>query len=115
MATLSPFERARITPMLERSCSRRTVQADTPRLRFTFTIRGTTITLMEERALQRSVEDWIVIPYAQFRRAPSSSMWMLHYSDKHMRWILFESIPASKRLDFLLQIVEENPNGCFSG
>jgi len=112
---LTDFERARVSLLLERYCSNKPVQADTPRLRFSFAIRGTFVTLLKERTNSRRPDAWLQIPFAQFRRERTSSVWTLYSRDRARRWLLYDPIPASKRLDFLLQVVEANPCATFLG
>jgi hypothetical protein len=115
MPALSPFERARVTMLLERFCSNKTVLADTPRLRFSFVLRGTSVTLVEERPEPLRPDVWLRMPFAQFRRAPEGALWTLHARDRRGRWHLYEPIPASMRLDFLLQVVDTDSAGAFLG
>ena len=115
MPTLSPFERKRVSLLMERYCSNRTVLADTPKIRYTFTIRGTFVTLMEVRLHWRQPNQSTSSKIAQFRRSPRSSFWTLHCRDNRGHWHLFEPATGSKRLDFLLQVVDDDSTGIFYG
>lgn len=115
MSRFSPFERVRITKMLHNHCTQKTADSSTSTLRTSFTIRGTSVTLVESWCFDTVSNTWLPWPKAQFRRAQDCNVWTLHVLDKHGRWLVYKPIPASKRLDFLLQVVDADRSGAFQG
>lgn len=115
VARLSLFERTRVTRLLDEYCADGSAQANPARPRYVFSIRGTAVTLVEERRSFADPKQWTRSPIAQFRRAATSSLWTLYWRDRNGRWHLFQPRPGSRRLEVLLQVVEEDATCIFFG
>ena len=115
MARLTPFEHLRVTRLLSEYCADPRAGSDPTRPRYTFTIRGAAVTLVEERPNFSNPKEWTRSSIAQFRRAATSSLWTLYWRDRNGRWHLFQPRPGSRRLEVLLQVVEEDATCIFFG
>ena len=115
MARLSLFERTRVTRLFSGYWADVSSVSNSAWPRYTFSIRGTAVTLVEERRSFSDPKEWTRSPIAQFRRAETSSIWTLYWRDQKGRWHLFQPRPGSRRLEVLLQVVEEDATHIFFG
>ena len=112
---LTAFEKKRVSRLLDEYCEKRVPERVRHQVRMEYKFRGDTVTLFEVRAHYRIPEDWIEIPFAQFRRAKEGGLWKLYCRDRNRRWWLFDPHPESKTIEELLGVVEEDSTGIFYG
>jgi hypothetical protein len=81
-------------------------------MRLTYKIRGTNVSLIEERLAYRG-EGWVQHDIAQFRF--DGSMWKVYWRDSKDKWHHVEEILPSSNFEGQLEIVENDNTGIFWG
>ena len=54
-------------------------------------------------------------PVAQLRYGPADHRWQLYCADRNSRWHRYELAPATDQLGLLLDEIDRDPTGIFSG
>lgn len=87
------------------------------RLRYTFKVRGNSVTLCSERPsiFRRDGAPWVECVVAQFRFDPENTIWTLYCADRNSRWFLHDECKPSKSFEALLAAVDEDVTGIFFG
>jgi hypothetical protein len=84
-------------------------------IRLTHTIRGNSVTLIEERPFYLDRSRWTRSPVAQFRYDPETQKWNLRCRDRNGRWHLYSRLAPNKNFEALLREVNADPTGIFWG
>jgi len=113
--TLPVFIRAHVEAKLSEFIKRRCPGQVRDQLRLSFTIRGSSATLFEERPSLSDPSHWTTAPAAQFRYDSHTREWTLFCADRNSRWQPYWQIEPNRDLDVLLLEVEEDPTGIFWG
>ena len=86
------------------------------RLRLIHRRRGLAITLIQTRPPWDGRGDaWTELPVARLRFDPSTACWTLRYFDQNARSHVYEAAPPARRIETLLDAVDEDPTGIFWG
>lgn len=85
------------------------------RIRVTWSRRGTTVTVAEERPGWRDPTEWTHLPIARFRFNAADGKWRLFCADRHERWHLYDRVRPTADLRKLLAEVDRDPTGIFWG
>ena len=80
-----------------------------------FTVRGRTVTLIEERPTFWDADEWTDTPVAQLRYDSREGRWTLFCADAHARWHPYPGAESSKDIDELLREIDADPTGIFWG
>ena len=103
-----------ISTTLIRYCEGRVPAHVRDKVRCSFGIRGSSVTLYEERPLFLRPEEWTQSPVAQFRFG-KDGRWTLYCADRNSRWHeYFDAEPLADIRD-LLKEVDRDPTGIFWG
>ncbi len=86
------------------------------KIRLSYTFRGNSVTLWENRAPWREgMPEWTVSAVAQLRYNPKSETWMLYWRDRNSRWHLYERLAPAKNLDRIFAELDRDPTGTYWG
>ncbi len=81
-----------------------------------YEIRGSNVTIFESRAPWRSeMTEWTKSKVAQIRYDEKKTMWTLFCRDQYGKWYKYESLPAVKNLDRVIEEIDADPTGIFWG
>jgi len=100
---------------LTKFCSRRIPPHIRSEIRLSHTIRGNSVTLIEERPFYLDRSRWTRSPVAQFRYDRESRNWSLCCRDRNGRWHLYSRLAPTKNFEVLLREVRADPTGIFWG
>jgi hypothetical protein len=95
-------------------CARRVPEHLHDQVRVGFQIRGTSLTLFEERPQFRQPHEWVKLVVAQLRYDERTGEWSLYCADRNSRWHLYDAAPA-RDIRSLLREVDADPTGIFWG
>jgi len=85
-------------------------------VRLSFTIRGNSVTIFENRAPWRAeFTEWTSMPIAQLRYDEKTGRWTLHYADRNDRWHRYEGLPPTMEIDKIVEEIDRDPTGIFWG
>lgn len=84
-----------------------------PEVRFGFTIRGSFVTLYEERPYINDPNQLMHTAVAQFRFDVKTAHWTLYYADHNVRWHGYIGLRSSKSINNLLREIDRDPKGIF--
>ena len=101
--------------LLGRYCQGRVPEHLQEKLRILFKVRGTAITILEERPHFLRPLLWTLSPIAQFRYAVSRKEWTLYCRDGNMKWWKFTPEKPSRNLSDLIDAVERDDTNIFWG
>ena len=86
------------------------------KIRLSYTFRGNTVTLWENRApWTSSMTKWTTSAVAQLRYDPKTQLWVLYWRDRNSRWHLYERLAPVKNVDHILVEVDRDPTGIYWG
>ena len=100
---------------LQEFCERRVPAHIRDQVRLSFSSKGDTITLYEERVHFRDSSKWTKSSVAQFRFEIETKEWMLYCSDRNSRWHIYDLAKPTKDFLKLIKIVDEDSTGIFWG
>lgn len=112
---LPELVRRRIEGKLSKYCLDRIPPHIRSEIRLVHTIRGNSVTLIEERPYFLDRSRWTQSPVAQFRYDLESKKWNLNCRDRNGRWHLYSRLAANKNFEVLLREVNADPTGIFWG
>lgn len=101
--TLTSFCNARVPPHVR------------DKVRLTYTFRGQTVALVEERPVYNDPSRWTHGPVAQFKFDLTMKTWTLYYRDRNLKWHLYDRVKPSRTFNHLLKEVDSDPTGIFWG
>jgi len=78
-------------------------------------VRGNSLTLFEHRPVWRMPDRWTNGKTAQFRYDPVSDKWTLFWSDRHGRWLRYDTKRPTADIAVLIREVDQDPFGAFWG
>lgn len=109
--------RSRAMEVLSEYCENRIPLDARSHVRLLVTVRGSAVTILEERAPWDAAHglDWTPHPLAQFRFDAHSRRWSLYWRDSHERWHRFEDAPSSPHLETLVGVLDHDETGVFWG
>lgn len=97
-------------------CAKRVPQHVRDQLRLTHTIEGNAVTLIEHRPhWQDTSAPWTAMHIARIRWDSATATWSLDWPDSDGRWLELEDAPPVGHIRIALEIIDDNPNGCFWG
>lgn len=86
------------------------------KIRLSYTFRGNSVTLWENRAPWREgMQEWTVSAVAQLRCNPKVQTWMLYWRDRNAKWHEDEGLAPVKKLDRILAELDRDPTGIYWG
>jgi Protein of unknown function (DUF3024) len=100
---------------VRRYCQRRVPPHARQQVRLETLVRGSAITIIEQRAPWRDDfgPEWSRLKVAQLRY--DHGTWTLHWADRHGRWLRYPDLEPSPRLDDLLTEIDRDPACAFWG
>jgi hypothetical protein len=113
--SLSEFTKKLVKSQLASYYDRRVPPHVRDQVRLAHTIRGNSVTLIEQRRSFRDRSAWIDSPISQFRFNPDTSMWTLYCRDRNSKWHEYRPLKPSKDFNDLLLEVERDPTHIFWG
>lgn len=84
-------------------------------VRMSYDIRGSAVTLVEQRPAFQDPSQWVDLPIAQLRYDPDVQQWTLYCADRNGRWHCYEPLDPQKNLEALLREIDEDPTHIFWG
>lgn len=100
---------------LTRFCEQRVPKHLRSKMYLSFEIRGTSVTLFENRPAFLDQSKWIKKKVAQFRYDEATNLWTLYGADRNGRWLYYpETEPIAKFTD-LVREVDQDPISIFWG
>ncbi len=112
-AALPPALAREVDAVLRRFCRVRVPERERRFRGVYFTVRGTTVTLLEERPTFYDPDEWDDIKVAQFRFDPRRVRWSLYCADGSARWQPYPGLGSSESFEALLREVDADPAGIF--
>ena len=112
---LPALTRTQIETKLKKYCETRIPAHAKSSVRLTFTVRGNSVTLTEERPLFTDPSEWVGIPVAQFRFNPKTSKWTLYCAYRGSRWHEYTESNPDEKFETLLREVDDDETGIFWG
>jgi hypothetical protein len=104
-----------IEETLRNFCDKRVPEHARNEIRLSFSVRGNSVLLSEERQRWNNPSEWLTMRIAQFRFDPETSKWSLHCRDRNERWHGYKVIRPTKDFSVLLEEVDRDPTGIFWG
>ncbi len=85
--------------------------------RIEYGVRGTTITIVEQRAPWRpgAGSEWSTTKVAQLRYDEPTLLWTLYAAGSDDRWHVYEFAPPAEDVAPLLDVIEQDRTGIFWG
>ena len=81
-----------------------------------YKIRGSSITIFENRAPWRpDIKEWTSMAVAQIRYDNATGKWTLYCADRNDKWHEYMDIEATKNIDKILNEIDKDPTGIFWG
>ena len=99
---------------LAKFCERRVPPHAQNSIRLSFAVRGSSLTLFEERQAFLKPGQWTKMPIAQFRY-DEDGCWTLYCADRNDRWHEYIETYPLKDIRELIEEVDEDPTGIFWG
>jgi hypothetical protein len=107
--------RKTVEETLQVFCERRVPKRVRDQVRLSFSIRGNSALLVEERPRWDEPSEWLSLKIAQFRFDPTSLKWSLYRRDRNERWHFYSLVKPTKDFRVLLAEVDRDPTGIFWG
>ena len=104
-----------IQQILELFCQARVPERVRNEVRLSFSVRGDSVTLFEERPRWNAPVQWISSKIAQFRYDHKTKQWSLHCRDRNDKWHDYLNIRPMKDFSVLLKEVDRDPTCIFWG
>ena len=105
----------KVEDALREFCEMRIPEHVRDQIRLTFTIRGNTVLLSEERPRWNNPSEWINIKIAQFRFDNLTNKWSLNCRDRNCKWHNYTLVRTTRDINALLIEVDRDPTGIFWG
>ncbi|MCL5022156.1 MAG: DUF3024 domain-containing protein [Nitrospirae bacterium] len=97
-------------------CERKVSPRVADKLRLSFSMRGNSVTIFENRAPWRpEFTEWTSMPIAQLRYDEKTGKWTLYCADRNDRWHKYGGLPPTKEIDYILAEINRDPTGIFWG
>lgn len=97
-------------------CKRRVPAHALDQVNVSYKIRGSTVTIFENRAPWRPEwKEWTSMPVAQMRFVEKIGEWMLFCSDRNNKWHEYPNFKPTKDIDVVLAEIGKDPTGIFRG
>jgi hypothetical protein len=98
-------------------CNARVPASVADKLRLDVVVRGTRVTVVEERLPWREdlSREWTRSPIAEFRFDLTSQRWSLYWRDSRSRWRLFEDAAPTPDIETLVGALDEDALAVFWG
>lgn len=112
---LPPLVAQAATAALDAFCDKRVPVEFRDRVWLEHSTRGNAITLTEVRPYWRVPGEHTRADVARFRFRPKTGTWDLYWTDRNLRWHLYEDAPPSAYIRTLLAEVDRDPTGIFWG
>jgi hypothetical protein len=98
------------------SCATRIPQDGPDQVRLSRAIDGSAVTLIEHRPHWRDASaPWSDMNIARIRWDDATATWSLDWADRNGGWLELEDIPPVGTIQIALEIIDDNPHGCFWG
>lgn len=108
-----PFTKKRLSKLLDQYIENKLPKHVRDQLRLNYKMRGSTVTLFEERPAYKS-EEWVQINVAQFRQ-DKDLLWKVYWQDSKDKWHWVEDIEPDTDFEKQLQQVDQDQRGMFWG
>jgi hypothetical protein len=112
---ISPFERKRVSKLLQEYCDARVPVQIRSELEVRFRFDGNSVVLYERRPAWRRPGEWVEPVVAKFRYFVGRKEWVLYWRDRNQRWRRYDLIKPSPLFEELLSEVDSDPTGIFWG
>lgn len=113
---LPELVKALVDKKLSAYCARRVSPRVADKLRISYTVRGSSVTIFENRAPWRpEFIEWTSTSVAQMRYDVKTGKWTLYCADRNSRWHKYEGLLPSKNIDQILAEIDRDPTGIFWG
>lgn len=97
-------------------CKKRVPPHVLDKVNLTYKIRGSSITIFENRAPWRpEFKEWTSMPVAQIRYDNKTGKWTLYCADRNNRWHEYLGIGSTKHIDKILAEIDKDPTGILWG
>jgi hypothetical protein len=114
-AALPEFVERQVRTKIGAYCEGRVPAHAQHQVRMSYDLRGSAVTLVEQRIAFQDPSQWVDIPIAQLRYDPDLQQWTLYCSDRNGRWHRYEPLGPQKNLEALLREIDADPTGIFWG
>ena len=110
-----PEEVRRVVEALMKSyCEGAFAGMDVGQIRLSYGVRGSSVTLYEERPPYTGQGEWSKMAVAQFRYG-QDGCWTLYCADRNSRWHEYYDVDPTEDIGELLEEVTDDPTGIFWG
>lgn len=107
---IDAFTKKKITKILDEYIEAKIPKHVRNELRLNFTIRGSNVTLFQERPAYMS-DDWVKLNIAQFRI--DQKEWKVYWQDSKSKWHHIDDIAPSSNFETQLKVVDQGHKGLF--
>jgi hypothetical protein len=108
-------ERLTLEAILTHYCEKRVPLEVRDKIRLTFRIEKSIVTLYEQRPRWDDPSLWQDLDIARFRYVSSNNQWVLYWKRANGRWLAYPDVDPSESIEPLLAEVDKDPHGCFWG
>jgi hypothetical protein len=108
-------ERLSLEAILSLYCEKRVPPHVRDKVRLTFRIEGSLVTLFEQRPRYDNPAVWLDLDVARFRYVAPRNQWELYWLDSNGRWHYYDRLRPSRSIEPLLAAVDNDPTGIFWG
>ena len=84
-------------------------------VRLSFSFRGNSVTLFEERAPWRGEGEWSKKPIAQLRFDADKGEWRLYGADRNGKWHSYPDLEPTAKLEDVIAEIDADPTFIFWG
>lgn len=112
---LSEIELKRIENTVGALCKRRSPAAVADQVSTRYRVQRHDIELYERRTHWREPGEWIETPVAKIKFVRSANEWRLYWMRQDLKWHRYEPFPGSRRIEDLVEAIDEDRDGCFWG
>jgi len=113
---LPTLVRTLVEKKVEKFCDKRVPPHVRDKVRLAYKIRGTSVTIYEERAPWKpELTEWTSLPVAQMRYDAKTGKWTLYCADRNDRWHKYPELLATKNIDAILNEIDSDPIRIFWG
>jgi hypothetical protein len=85
------------------------------KLRLEYSVKGHEVVIVERRPGGDDPKEWIESPVAKLKVIRTANNWRLYWMRADLKWHEYPGHSSSKRLDELVQEINDNPLACFFG
>ena len=112
---ISEFENFKVVKAAKKFCVDRNKNYPPDKLYIDYRLEGQSLFLLEVRPKWDDPTEKTELMVAKFWYIKKDHIWKLYWQRQNLSWLLYEEGGINRDLEPLLQLVWDDPNGCFWG